>query len=133
MTEENKNPFNSEEWQKVSQAFQEAIEHERNLSETFWKNLSSEEQLWVFCAIMRRLHDGYLKDGSRSYRGILYDVMKWGPEAYAPAQCSGFLDIHNSIYDLEELTKTVVGVAQELGHQLDPKAVEDALIKKKYF
>lgn len=133
MTEEKKNPFDSEEWAKASRAFNEAIEHEKDLSETFWKNLSSEEQLWVFCAIMRRLHDGYLKDGSRSYRGILYDVMNWGPEAYAPAQCSGFLDIHNSIFEDKELVDMIVNINKMFDVNVDREKIEDAVFKRRWY
>lgn len=133
MSEEKKNPFDSEEWRQISEAFQEAIEHERQISEKFWEDLSSEEQLWVFCAIMRRLHKGYLEDGGRSYRGTLYGVMGWGPEAYASAQCAGFLDIHNSIFTDDDLAEMVVNVNKHLGVELDEEQVRDAVIKRRYY
>jgi len=133
MTEEKKDPLDTEAWQRASEAFQEAIEHERQLSEKFWEDLSSEEQLWVFCAIMRRLHKGYLEDGGRSYRGTLYSVMGWGPEAYASAQCSGFLDIHNSIFTDDDLAEMVVNVNKHLGVELDEQQVRDAVIKRRYY
>lgn len=133
MSEEKKNPFDSDEWHKIRDAFQESIEHERQLSEGFWKNLSGEEQLWVFCAIMRRLHKGYVEDGGRSYRGILYDVMEWGPEAYASAQCSGFLDIHNCIFTDDDLSEMVMGINKHLGVELDKEQVQDAIIKRRWY
>jgi hypothetical protein len=134
MSEEKKNIFESEEWQRASKAFNEAIEHERQLSENFWNNLSSEEQLWVFCAIARRMSEAYLSEnGTPSYRYFLYDVMDWGPEAYASAQCSGFLDIHNSIFTDGDLTEMVMGINKHLGVELDEEKVRDAIIKRRWY
>lgn len=134
MSEEKKNPFDSEEWKKFSSAFNEAIEHEQQLSENFWENLSSEEQLWVFCAITRRISEAYLSEGKgASYRYFLYDVMKWGPEAYASAQCSGFLDIHNSIFSSDDLVEMVMGINKHLGVELDKEQVRDAIIKRRWY
>lgn len=112
--------------------FLEAIEHEKSLSESFWNGLNSEEQLWAFCAVMRRLHQGELED-KRSYRGVLYTTFGWGPEAYAPAQCSGFLDIHNSIYTSDDLAKLAEFVVKDLGHQVDQERIQEIIFKKLYY
>jgi len=69
-------------------------------SEDFWNSLSHDDQLKVFCAVVRRIHKGEIQDGG-SYRYVLYDVFNFGPEAYMQAQMSGYLDIHNSIYQKE--------------------------------
>lgn len=66
-------------------------------SENKWNDLSKEDQLDYFCAVVRRIHQGELVD-SRSYRGVLYGIFGFGPEAYAKAQEAGFLDLHNQIY-----------------------------------
>ena len=113
-------------------AFLEAAEHEKSLSESFWNGLSSEEQLWAFCAVMRRLHQGELED-KRSYRGVLYSVFNWGPEAYAPAQLSGFLDIHNSIYTSDDLVKLAEFVVQDLGHEVDQERIQEIIFKRLYY
>ncbi len=137
MSEENKSPKDiqrSEEWERAREVFVAAIEHERQLSETFWNNLSSEEQLWAFCAIMRRINDSYLSEnGTPSYRHFLYDVMGWGPEAYSSAQCSGFLDIHNSIFNIDDLTNAVINTNKQLGIESDPEAVRDIIIKRLFY
>jgi len=113
-------------------SFQVAIEHEKALSESFWNGLNSEEQLWVFCAIMRRLQEGEIEN-KRSYRGVLYSTFGWGPEAYVPAQCSGFLDIHNSIYTDEDLAEVVKGVIKELGVEADPERIQEIIFKRLYY
>ena len=62
-----------------------------------WNSLSKEDQLYYFCAVVKRIHQGEVEK-PRSYRGVLYDVFGFGPEAYAMAQLSGYLDLHNLIY-----------------------------------
>ena len=117
---------------EASAAFQEAIEHEKALSESFWNGLNSEEQLWVFCAIVRRLHRGEIED-RRSYRGVLYETFGWGPEAYAPAQCSGYLDIHNSIYNNDDLVNLAEFVVKDLGQEVDKERIQEIIFKRLYY
>lgn len=117
---------------ETSAAFQEAIEHEKSLSESFWNGMNSEEQLWAFCAVMRRLHKGEIEDG-RSYRGVLYSTFGWGPEAYAPAQCSGYLDIHNAIHTSSELETIVQNTIKELGIEADPERIHEIIFKRLYY
>lgn len=70
-------------------------------SENYWNSLSKEDQLKVFCAVSRRIYQGEIVDRG-SYRHVLYDTFGFGPEAYAQAQMSGYLTIHNAIFDSEE-------------------------------
>jgi hypothetical protein len=51
---------------------------------------------------MRRLYNAEIKENS-SYRRTLYDIFGFGPESYVQAQVSGFLAIHNAIWDGERL------------------------------
>lgn len=85
-----------ESFERFSKIFREAMKEEERISEQFWDSLTKEQQLLVFCAVVRRICKGELDD-KRSYRGVLYDTFGFGPEAYAVAQCSGYLDLHNSI------------------------------------
>lgn len=80
----------------ISKVFQEAEQGMELEQEQYWNSLTAEQQLWAFCAIMRRVYKGELEEG-RSYRGVLYSVFGWGPEAYMPAQLAGYLSIHNAI------------------------------------
>lgn len=93
-----KSILDSEEWQHVSKIFQEAMDSLKEEQEEFWNSLSKDDQLKAFCAVSRRIHEGEIND-RRSYRGVLYDVFDFGMEAYAAAQCAGYLDIHNTLYD----------------------------------
>jgi hypothetical protein len=89
---------------EFAEAFNSAMRLIEKDQEKFWSSLSKEDQLKVFCCVMRRLVDGEIKN-PRSYRGVLYDVFGFGPEAYAQAQCAGFLAIHNSIMNDEEFNE----------------------------
>ena len=68
----------------------------------FWNGLSKDDQLKAFCSVMRRLYNAEIEQRS-SYRHTLYDVFGFGPESYVQAQVSGFLAIHNAIWDGERL------------------------------
>lgn len=90
--------------EEISKIFNEAIEENKKRYNEKWKALSDEDQLDYFCAIVERIHEGDIVQ-KRSYRGVLYDVFGWGPEAYMAAQCAGYLDIHNMIYDGNEIAE----------------------------
>lgn len=81
----------------------------------FWNGLSREDQLKAFCSVMRRLYKAEIEENS-SYRRTLYDVFGFGSESYVQAQVSGFLAIHNAIWDGERLGQLI--------DELEARAVE---------
>ena len=98
-------------------AFQRAHEEHQRRIEEKWTALSKEDQLDYFCAVVKRIHQGEVEEG-RSYRGMLYGIFGFGPESYALAQMSGFLDLHNLIfapdYERRLLAKYGEYVAEQL-------------------
>lgn len=88
----------SERLKKAQTVFQGAVDEHERLQEEFWESLTAEQQLDAFCAVVRRIHRGDV-ELQGSYRYVLYDVFGFGPEAYVPAQCAGYLELHNLIYD----------------------------------
>lgn len=111
--------------------FSKAMNEYQGSCNSYWNSLNPEEQLMAFCAIVERLIQGELEH-KRSYRGILYDVFGWGPEAYATAQYAGFLDLHNSIYTFEDLKMVFKNTLKELDIQLDDAQISEALAKHFY-
>lgn len=89
-----------EELSELGQQFQKVIDAMKKEQEEYWNSLTKEQQLLAFCAMSRRIVDGEIKQKG-TYRYVLYNVFGFGPEAYMPAQCAGYLDIHNAIYDAE--------------------------------
>jgi hypothetical protein len=67
--------------------------------DSFWESLTKDQQLLVFCKVVRKLVNAELKEG-RSYRGVLYDEFEFGMESYVIAQASGFMELHNAIKTL---------------------------------
>ena len=105
--------LNSDEWNELSNQFTEAMKEIEDDQEKFWESLSKEDQLKAFCAVSRRIFKGDIKE-QRSYRGVLYDVFGFGPEAYAPAQMAGYLAIHNAIFTPEQEQKMLEHFAKWL-------------------
>lgn len=85
----------------IGEQMREAYEKIKEEQEQYWNNLSKDQQLDLFCCVVRRLVDGELKDKG-SYRYILYDVFGFGMESYALALDAGFMSLHNSIFSSEE-------------------------------
>ena len=96
--------MNEDDLEKGRNAFKEAMDSIEEDQEKFWSSLSTEDQLKAFCCVVRRIYKGEIIE-PRSYRGILYDVFGFGLEAYAQAQCAGFLALHNSIMSEEEFNE----------------------------
>ena len=69
--------------------------------ETWWENLPTEQQQWAFYSVCRGIYDGDVMQ-RRSYRGVLYDVFGWGPEAYVLGMEARYMEIHNLLWDAME-------------------------------
>lgn len=81
---------------ELSRDFNEAMKRIEDNQEAYWNSLSKDEQLKVFCAVVRRIYQAEIVDQG-SYRHALYGVFGFGPESYGQAQIAGYLAIHNSI------------------------------------
>lgn len=62
--------------------------------EQYWNQLTKDEQLLAFCAVVRRICKGDLVERG-SYRHVLYDTFQFGPDSYMRAQLAGYLEVHN--------------------------------------
>lgn len=89
----------SEELHNTFQRWEVELEEDHD---KFWNSLSTDDQLKAFCSVMRRLYKAEIQERG-SYRYTLYEVFGFGSESYVQAQISGFLAIHNAIWDGERL------------------------------
>jgi predicted RNA-binding protein with EMAP domain len=80
----------------LSDIFQEVKKSWETDAEEYWNSLDQEQKMLAFFSVIKRLHKGEIEEG-RSYRGVLYDIFGFGPEAYAMGMFCGFMDIHNAI------------------------------------
>jgi hypothetical protein len=81
---------------EFSKLYQEGAEINRAQEEATWKSLSKEQQLDVFCAVVRRIHQAEIIDNG-SYRYALYTVFGFEYDSYGRAMDAGYLDLHNAI------------------------------------
>ena len=99
-----------EELSNSFQRWEQELEEDHN---KFWNSLSKDDQLKAFCSVMRRLYKAEIEDGG-TYRYTLYNVFGFGPESYVQAQVSGFLAIHNAIWDGERLGELINKLEQRV-------------------
>ena len=66
-----------------------------------YDSLGMDNQLLLFFYITNVIFENYFKDNG-SYRGLLYDKFKFGPEAYSLGMDSGMFTLHNSISTPDE-------------------------------
>lgn len=85
---------------KISKDFNEAMAVVEKEQEDYWNSLSQEEQLKAFCCVVRRIYQGDLVDEG-TFRHVLYNTFKFGPESYVAAQMAGYLEIHNALSDFQ--------------------------------
>jgi len=80
----------------LAKSFEEArIADEKNAND-FWDSLSYDDRCNAFHAVVSRLFDGDIKQRG-SYRYVLYDVFKFGPDMYTRGMDCGYMELHNSI------------------------------------
>lgn len=92
--------------QKLSDFSQEMEKHRKEYEaqvENWWNGLSEKEREDAFYAVCKRIREAELvKRGT--YRYALYDVFGFDPGMYMRGMDCGYMDIHNAIFDGEELT-----------------------------
>lgn len=98
--------LDSPEWEEVSRAFNEAVDKFQKEADDLWKSLPYDDRLKLFCAVSKLIYEGEIRDKG-TYRYVLYDTFGFEPDAYVPAQCSGYLSIHNAIYDGERVAEII--------------------------
>lgn len=117
-----------DEWREMTAQFEQSFKDLEQQQEEYWASLTKEQQLDLFCCVVRRLVKGEIED-NRSYRGILYDIFEWGPEAYATAQMAGYINLHNAIFKKERIHEILVSVLKDVDIDIDPEVLNQVLGK----
>lgn len=78
------------------QEFQKAKDEYEVENDAWWNSLTEKERQDAFYAVCKRIYQGDIVDQG-SYRYVLYDVFKFGPDMYAGGMDCGYMAIHNSI------------------------------------
>jgi hypothetical protein len=92
---------NSEEHKELLKIEEETLEQYEQKAKEYFDSLEMDNQLMLFFHITNVIFENYFKDNG-SYRGLLYDKFKFGPEAYSLGMDSGMFALHNSISTPDE-------------------------------
>ena len=95
-----KNPLDT--LTEISQEMEKARQEYEARNDSWWNGLTEEEREDAFYAVCKRIHQADIKDRG-SYRYALYDVFGFDMGMYVQGMDCGYMDIHNAIYDSEEL------------------------------
>ena len=93
-------------------------------SQEFFENLSYDDQIKVFYHVCRIIWLGEIIE-RRTYRGVLYEMFKFGPDAYSLGMDCGYFDIHNNLYTAHEIDESL----DQIFEYLDLNLNQDQIIK----
>lgn len=116
----------------AGEAWREAERIYDQEAEGAWAKLSADEQQQMFHCVVKRITRGELEEG-RSYRGVLYDIFGWGPEAYSMGMGCGYMDLHNSIQSFDDKVSMVKNVIEKCGLESDEEKIRDIIFRRDYF
>lgn len=80
----------------MGQEFTKAMKAIEADQEAYWNSLTKEQQLDVFCCVVRRIHKAEFQDKG-TYRHALYTVFGFDESSYVLALDAGYMDIHNGL------------------------------------
>jgi hypothetical protein len=106
-----KNYFASPEFAEFSRIYQESTAAYAADCDKYWDNLSYDDKLMAFSSVVKRIVKGDLKDRG-SYRYVLYDVFGFDMDSYAIGMDCGYMDLHNSVVDIDELEQLRLKVGE---------------------
>ena len=92
---------NSDEYKEYLEIQEEALKQYTQKAKEYFDSLEIDNKLLLFFHITNTIFENYFKYNS-SYRGLLYDKLGFGPEAYALGMDSGMFALHNAISTPDE-------------------------------
>lgn len=117
---------------KAGEAWREAERIYDQEAEAVWSKMSHDDQQQMFHCVVKRITKGEIDEG-RSYRGVLYDIFGWGPEAYSMGMGCGYMDLHNSIHSFEDKVSMVKNVIEKCGLEADEEKIKDIIFRRDYY
>jgi hypothetical protein len=87
---------------KLGEQIREVQDRYEIENDQWWKNLTEQEREDAFYAVVKRIVQAELVE-KRSYRGALYDVFGFDAGMYIMGMDCGYMALHNSIVDINEL------------------------------
>lgn len=102
-------------WSKI---IKEEKQKQDKESQEYFESLSYEEQLKAFYHVCRIIWLGEIIE-RRTYRGVLYEMFKFGPDAYSLGMDCGFFDIHNNLFTAHEIDESIKKILAYLDVEID--------------
>ena len=110
--------LNSGEYREYLELLDKAkVEYEQQVN-IFFNSLNYDDQLKVFYHVVKNIYEGSIIEQG-SYRHIIYGKFNFGPDSYALGMDCGLLELNNSIYSHEEISKSLKDVLKYLNLQVD--------------
>ena len=94
------------EHSEISKIFDEVRQEQDTNAETFWNNLSYEDQCNAFHAVVKRICKAEIEDQG-SYRHALYGVFGFDFDMYVRGMNCGYMALHNSIMNDEQFNEAM--------------------------
>ena len=94
------------EHSEISKIFDEIRQEQDTDAETFWNNLSYEDQCNAFHAVVKRIYKAEIEDQG-SYRHALYGVFGFDFDMYVRGMNCGYMALHNSIMNDEQFNEVM--------------------------
>lgn len=88
--------LDSDAAKELAEAMHKARLQDKEDANNFWNSLSYDDKCHAFQAVVERIYQGDVVEQG-SYRYVLYDVFKFGPDMYGRAMDCGYLTLHNRI------------------------------------
>ena len=122
----------AQDWAELRDIFEESMRKDQERSEKLWNDLSEEDRLDLFCAVVRRICKAELDDRG-TYRYALYTVFGFGPESYIQAQNAGYMALHNSIFTDDAILKLLKNFCRDQNLSFTPEQLSEWNLKHRYY
>ena len=96
--------LNKKKLNDISQVFENAYKQREAENDAWWEGLTEQERENAFYAVCKRIHKGDIVDNG-TYRYVLYDTFGFDYGMYVDGMNCGYMTIHNTIFDGEELQR----------------------------
>ena len=90
--------------EKLSKSYEEARVANEKEANDFWDSLSYDDKCNAFHYVISKIFEGEIKVKG-SYRYVLYDIFKFGPDMYTRGMECGYMALHNSIMNDEQFAE----------------------------
>ena len=119
-------------WDELRDSMKENMLIDKDRSEKLWDSLSVDEQIDVFCAVVRRICKAELDDQG-SYRHALYNVFGFHQGSYAQALNAGYMSLHNSIFTDTGINTLIKNFCKDHELEFTDKQIQSWTVKHRYY